>query len=96
MIIRAFLPLVALGSFTAFIALSYFDTVRKLPEARRLRRGWLSASIVLAALSAPWAKYVPCELGTVSRDADGCNLCLCEFDGKSCLLVRCVTQSQRR
>jgi len=96
MIIRAFLPLVALGVFAAFVALSYFDKVRKPPEARRLRRGWLSASVVLAALSAPWAKYVPCELGTVSRDADGCNLCWCELSGKSCTLVACVTESQRR
>jgi hypothetical protein len=91
MIIRAFLPLVALGVFAAFVALSYVDKMQKPPEARRLRRGWLSASVVLAALAVPWAKYVPCELGTISPDWQGCNQCYCELTGKVCTLVACGT-----
>jgi hypothetical protein len=89
MIIRAFLPLVALGVFAAFVALSYVDKMQKPPEARRLRRGWLSASVVLAVLAVPWAKYVPCELGTISPDWQGCNQCYCELTGKVCYLVAC-------
>ena len=93
MIIREFLPLVALGVFAAFVALSYFDKVRKPPESRRLRRGWLAASVVLAVLAVPWAKYLPCELGTTSLDDYGCNQCYCDLGGKMCTLVACVTKS---
>jgi len=94
--VRAFLPLVALGVFAGFVALSYFDKVRRPSDSRRLRRGWLGACVMLTALAVPWAKYVPCELGTESLDVDGCNRCYCGLSGKICTLVACVTESRVR
>jgi hypothetical protein len=90
MLIRAFLPLVAVFVFATFVALVYLDSVRRR-EPRRFRWKWFAATIMLVSLAVPWAKYLPCELGTSWPDEDGCNICNCDLGGKSCTLVYCYS-----